>query len=106
MWGFLFYEAYWDKIKQGGKLKAGKIRITTSNFDTKNCVALISRSLMGITELVEKRNRSQLLGYSQLNHYLCACLKLLKKQRYAYRSVISKDQIKSENFCMLVNMFH
>ena len=104
VWGGLFYQAYWDKRKQGRRLKAGKIRIATRNFDTKNCVTLLRRRLTGTTEIVEKSNRSQFLGYSQLNHYLCTCLKLLKKQRDAGCSVISTDKIKTERVCMLMKM--
>ena len=59
---------------------------------------------MGTTELVENCNRSQFLGYSQLNQYLCACLKLLKKQIYAGQSVISMEHIKSVRVCMLMKM--
>ena len=49
---------------------------------------------MGTTELVENHDRSQFIGYSQLNQYLWACLKLFKKQRYAGQSMISTEQIK------------
>ena len=85
-------------------MKAGKTRISTSNYDTKYCALLLRRSLAGTTEFVENRNRSRFVGYSQTNQYLCACLKLLKKQRYAGQSVISTEQIKSESVCMLMKM--
>ena len=51
---------------------------------------------MGTTELVEDCNIYQLIGYFQLNHYLCALLKLLNKQRDGSQSVISTEQIESE----------
>ena len=92
--GFLFYQAHRAKRKQGGGLKAGESKMSTRNFDTKDCAALIRRSLTGTTELVENHNRSQFLGYSQLNQYLCACLELLKKKRYVGQSVISMEMIK------------
>ena len=59
---------------------------------------------MGTTELVENCDRSQFIGYYQLNQYLCACPKLLKKQRDAGQSGISTEQIKSERVCMLMKM--
>ena len=96
VWRFLFYQAHWAKRKQGGRFKAGETIISTSNFDTKDCAALLRRSLTGTTESVENNNRSQFLGCYQLNQYLCTCLKLLKKQRDAGQSVISTDMIKSE----------
>ena len=49
VWGFLFYQAHWDKRKQGGRLKASETRISTSNFYTKDCVALLRRIFMGTT---------------------------------------------------------
>ena len=36
--------------------------------------------------------------------HLCACLKLLKKQRDSVQSVISKEMVKSEMVCMIMNM--
>ena len=62
-------------------LKAGEIKISTNIFDTKSCAAMLGRILTGTTALVENRDRYQFLGYSQLNHYLYAYLKLLKNQR-------------------------
>ena len=78
--GGIFCQSHRYKRKQGGGLKAGETRICTRNFDTKDCAALLSRSLTGTTELVENNDRYQFLGYYQLNQYLCACLKLLEKQ--------------------------
>ena len=102
--GFLFYQAHWDKNKQGGILKAGEKIIFTRNFDTKDCAALLRIILAGTTELVENRNRSQFLGCSQLNQYLCACLKLLKNQSDAGKSVICMEMIKSGRVCILMKM--
>ena len=105
VWGYLFYQAHRAKRKQVRRLKAGKTIISTSNFDTKSCAALLSRCLTGrTTEFIEICNRYQVLGYYQLSQYLCACLKLLKKQIDADHSVISMDQIKSERVCMLMKM--
>ena len=92
-------------MKQGEILKSGEKIISTSNSDTKYCAALLRRSIMGTTELVENRNISQFLGYSQLNQYLCTCLKLFKKQIYADWSVISLEYIKYERVCMLMKIF-
>ena len=92
------------KSKQGEIFKADEIRISTINFGTKDCVVLQSRSLKGTTELFENRNRSQFSGYSQLNQHLCEWLKLLKKQRYAGRSLISKERIKYERVYMVMKM--
>ena len=61
-------------------------------------------SITGTTKLVENRDIYQFTGYSQLNQYLCAWLKLLKKQRYSGQSVISTEIIKYEMFCMLMNI--
>ena len=94
VWGFLFCQSHQAKIKQGGILKASEIRISTSNFDTKYFYALLRISLMGNTELAESHNISQSLGYYQLNQYLCACLKPLKKKIDAGQSVISTGTIK------------
>ena len=85
-------------MKQDGILKAGETRITTSNFYTKYCATLQKGSLKGTTESVENCNRSQFLGYFQLNQYLCACLKLPKNHRYAGYSVIYMDMIKLKGF--------
>ena len=72
---------------------------------TKDCATLTRRSLTGgTTESVENRDISQFLGYYQLNQYLCACLKLLKKQIDAGQSVISMEHIKSERVCTLTKM--
>ena len=100
----LFYQAHQAKRKQGGILKSGKTRTHTRKFYTKYCAALLRRILTGTTELVENNNISQYFGYSQLNQYLCACLKLLKKERYSGQSVISTEMIKFERVCMLMNM--
>ena len=83
---------------------SGEIRIPTSNFDTKDCATLLRRTLTVTTESVENHKRSQFLGYYQLNQHLCACLKLLKKQRYAGQSVISNGMIKSKRVFMLMKM--
>ena len=83
---------------------AGETRLFTSNYDTKDCAALLMRSLTVTTELFEYHDRSQFIGYYQHNQYLCACLKLLKNQRYAGQSVISTEMIKSERFCMPMKM--
>ena len=101
VWGFLFYQAHWNKRKQGGRLKAGKTRISTINIDTKFCAALLMRSLTGTTALVENCDRYKFLGYYQLNQYQCKFLKLLKKQRYAGQSVIYTDMIRYMRLCML-----
>ena len=85
-------------------MKAGETRISTQNFDTKYCAALLKRILTGTTELFENSNRSQFLGYYQLNQYLCACLKLLKKQIDAVQSVMYTDMLKYERVCMLMKM--
>ena len=77
-------------------MKAGETITSTSNFDTKEYVALISRSLTYTTELVKNYDRSQFISYSQINQYLCTCLKPLKKKRYAGQSVIYTETIKSE----------
>ena len=61
---------------------------------------------MGTAELFEDCNRYQFIGYFQLNHYLCALLKLLNKQRDAGQSVISTEHIKYERVCVLVKMVH
>ena len=63
VWGFLFYQANWAKSKQGGKCKAVKTRIYTSNFDAEDCDKLLRIILMVTTALVENFNRSQFLGY-------------------------------------------
>ena len=105
-WGFLFYQSNWSKRKQGGILKADETVTSTINFDTKYCAALLRRIIMGTTALVENCNRSQFLGYYQLNQYLCACLKLLKKQRYAVQSVIYTEMIKYESVCMPTKIVH
>ena len=102
--GFLFYQAHRDKSKQFGGLKAGETRISTRIFDAEDCDALLRRSLMGPTELVENHDRSQFIEYCPLNRYLCVCLKLLKKQRDAVPSVIYTYQIKYERVCMLMKM--
>ena len=105
VWGGLFYQEHRAKGKQGRILKAVETRIFTSNFDTKYCATLLRRFLAGgTTESVENRDRSQFLGYPQLNQYLCACLKLLKNQIYAGQSVISMEHIKSVRVCMLMKM--
>ena len=72
VWGFLFCQAHWAKRKQGGRLKSGETIISTSNFDTKDCAALLRRILTGTIALVENFDKYQFLGYSQLNQYLCA----------------------------------
>ena len=59
---------------------------------------------MGTTELVDNRDKSQFLGCYKINQYLCALLKLLKKQIYACQSLISVEMIKSERVCMLMKM--
>ena len=59
---------------------------------------------MGTTELVENHDRSQFIGHTRLNQYLCACLKLLKKQREAGQSVISTETVEYENIYMLMKM--
>ena len=41
MWGFLFYQSHQDKRKQGRKLKDGETTISSRNFDTKDCAALL-----------------------------------------------------------------
>ena len=102
--GFVFYQSHWDKREQGEISKADETRIPTRNFDTKDCSALLMRSVTGTTELFEICNRSQFLDYYQINQYLCVCLKLLKKQRYAGQSVIYTEMIKPERVCMLMNM--
>ena len=66
--------------------------------------ALLRRSLTGTTELVENRDRSQFLGYSQLNQYLCACLKLLENKIDAGQTLNSMEIIKSERVYMIMNM--
>ena len=104
VWGFLFYQAYRAKRKQGGRFKDGETRISTSNFDKKECAALLRRILTGTTELVESRNRSKFIGYSQLNQYLFSCLKLLMNQIDAVQDVISKGVIKSERVFMFMKM--
>ena len=104
VWGFLFYQAHLNKRKHSRILKSGETRISTSNFDTKEYAVLLRRSLTVTTALAENRDRSQFLGYYKLNQYLCACLKWLKKQRYACQSVISTSMIKSEMVCMLMKM--
>ena len=102
---FLFYQAHQAKRKQGRRLRAGENKTTKRKFVTKYCSALQRRNLTGgTTELVENCDRSQFIGYSQLIQYLCACLKLLKKQRYVGQSVISFDKIKSERDCMIMKM--
>ena len=106
VWGFLFYQAHLNKRKHSRILKSGETRISTSNFDTKEYAVLLRRSLTVTTALVENHNRSQLLGYYQLNQYLCACLKLSKKQKDACQSVISTAMIKSGMVCMLMEMVH
>ena len=98
VWVFLFYKAHWAKSKQGGRLKYVETIIYTSNVDTKYSAAMLRRSLTGTIALVESRYRSQFLGYSRLNQYLCACLNFLKKPRYSGQSVISTEIIKSEIF--------
>ena len=40
-----------------------------------------------------------------MNQYLCACLKLLKKQRDVGQSIIPTEIIKSERGFMLMKMF-
>ena len=85
-------------------MKDGEKIISTRNFDTEYCVALLRRILMSTTELVENGDRYQFIGYYQLNQYLCARLKFLKKQRYLGQSVISMEHIKSERVCMLMKM--
>ena len=52
VWVFLFYQANRSKRKQGIRFKAGETRISTSNFDPKDCAALRRRSLTVTTELV------------------------------------------------------
>ena len=84
--------------------KASETRIPTNVFDTEDCDAMLSRRLTGTTELVENGDRYQFIGYYQLNQYLCARLKFLKKQRYLGQSVISMEHIKSERVCMLMKM--
>ena len=67
VWGSLLYQSHRDKRKKGIILKAGKTRIIMSNSDTKDCAALLSRSLTGGTiKLVENHDRSQFLGYFKL----------------------------------------
>ena len=74
-----------------------KKKISKRNFATKYCSALQSRSLTGgTTKLVENRDRYQLLGYSQLNQYLFACWKLLKRKIDTGQSEISMEHIISE----------
>ena len=85
-------------------MKDGETRISKRNFYIEDFAELIRRSLINTTELVKNHNRYQFIGYSQLNQYLCACLKLLKKQRYAGHSAISTDQIKSQKMCILIKM--
>ena len=104
VWGFLFYQAHQDKRKQGGNLKAGMTRKSTSNVDTKDCATLISIIPMGATELGENLNISQFIGCSQLNQYLCACLKLLKKKKDAGQNVIYTYMVKYERVFMLTKM--
>ena len=104
MWVFLLYQAQQAKRKQEGIFKAGETRISTRNFDTKNCASMLKRSLTSTTELVENCDRYKFIVYSQLNQYICACLKLLRKQRDAGQSVISTEMIKSEIVCMLMKM--
>ena len=60
--------------------------------------------ITGTNALVENCDRSQLFDYSQLNYYLCACFKLLKKQIDAGQSLISMEKIKSERVFMLMKM--
>ena len=71
VWRFLFDPAHRAKRKQGRRLKSGETSISTSNFDTKDCAALLMRSLTGTTELFEDCNISHFLGYFQLHQYLC-----------------------------------
>ena len=52
VWGFLFYQAHRAKRKQGRRLKSGETRISTIHFDTKECAALLRRSLSGTTALI------------------------------------------------------
>ena len=104
VWEFLLYQAHRAKRKKGGRLKDDETRIYKNKFDTKYCVALLRRSVTGTTELVENNDIYQLLGYSQLNQYLCACLKISNKQRDAGHSVISTEMIKSERVCILMKM--
>ena len=85
-------------------MKDSETRIYTINIDTKDCAALTRISLTGTNELVENRDRSKFLGYSQLNQYLCACLKLLKKQIDAGQSLIFTETIKHERVCMIMKM--
>ena len=100
----LLCQTHLAKRKQGVILKTGKTIISTSTFDTEEYAVLIRRSLMGTTELIENCNRYQFIGYSQLNKYICSCLKLLKNQIDSGHSVISMEHIKYERVCMLMNM--
>ena len=65
---------------------------------------MLRKILTDTTESVENRDRSQFPGYSQLNQYLYACLKLLKKKRDSGQCVIYTEMIKSETVCMLMKM--
>ena len=65
---------------------------------------MLRKILTDTTESVENRDRSQFPGYYQLNQYLYACLKLLKKKRDSGQCVIYTEMIKSETVCMLMNM--
>ena len=68
-WVFLFYQEHRHKSKQGRRLKAGEKIIPTRNFYTKDCDVLLRISFTGgTTELVENRDRSKFIGYSQINH--------------------------------------
>ena len=104
VWGVSFYQAHRAKNKAGRRLVSGETRISTSNFDTKDCAAMLGIIITGTNALVENCDRSQLFDYSQLNHYLCACFKLLKKQIDAGQSLISMEKIKSERVFMLMKM--
>ena len=77
-------------------MKDGETRISKRNFYIEDFAELIRRSLINTTELVKNHDRSQFISYSQINQYLCTCLKPLKKKRYAGQSVIYTETIKSE----------
>ena len=102
MWGVLFFQEHQAKRKQDGILKADKTRISTSNFDTKDCAVLLRIILTVNNSLVENCDRYQLLDYSELKQDLCALLKLLKNQIYAGQSVIYTEMIKYKRVCILM----
>ena len=57
VWGFLFYQENRAKRKQGVIFKADETRISTRNFDTKYCAALLRVGLTGTAELFENSIR-------------------------------------------------